>query len=389
MARIELSGIRKEWGGVVAVEDVDLVIEDGEFVAVLGPSGCGKSTTLFMLAGIYAPSAGTMRFDGARVNEVESRDRNVGIVFQSYALYPHMSVRENIAFPLRFKKVPEAEARRRVEAIAGLVQVRDLLDRRPGEMSGGQQQRVALARALVKEPQLLLLDEPLSNLDATLRLTMRTEIKRLQRQLGVTTILVTHDQVEATTMADRIVCMSKGRIEQVAAPTDLYARPASLFVAGFVGAPPINVLAGQVEGGEVVVNGLRLRLELAGEGGGAARGAAEVVPGEAAPQEVAPGEVAPGEVVPGEVVLGIRPEHVRFDAHGLAGRIDQVEPMGRETLYLVETAMGGVRVLEGGAGVRFAVGDEVHVGFRPEDSLLFDQESGALIPGARAAPPPG
>ena len=375
MARIELSGIRKEWGGVVAVEGMDLVIEDGEFVAVLGPSGCGKSTTLFMLAGIYAPSAGTMRFDGARVNEVESRDRNVGIVFQSYALYPHMSVRENIAFPLRFKKVPDAEARRRVEAIAGLVQVRDLLDRRPGEMSGGQQQRVALARALVKEPQLLLLDEPLSNLDATLRLTMRTEIKRLQRQLGVTTILVTHDQVEATTMADRIVCMSKGRIEQVAAPTDLYARPASLFVAGFVGAPPINVLAGRVEGGEVVVNGLRLRLERAGEGGGAAGGAA-------------PQEVAPREAVPREVVLGVRPEHVRFDAHGLAGRIDQVEPMGRETLYLVETAMGGVRVLEGGAGVRFAVGDEVRIGFRPEDSLLFDQESGSLIPGARAAPPP-
>ena len=378
MARIELSGIRKEWGGVVAVEDMDLVIEDGEFVAVLGPSGCGKSTTLFMLAGIYAPSAGTMRFDGARVNEVESRDRNVGIVFQSYALYPHMSVRENIAFPLRFKKVPDAEARRRVEAIAGLVQVRDLLDRRPGEMSGGQQQRVALARALVKEPQLLLLDEPLSNLDATLRLTMRTEIKRLQRQLGVTTILVTHDQVEATTMADRIVCMSKGRIEQVAAPTDLYARPASLFVAGFVGAPPINVLAGRVEGGEVVVNGLRLRLGRAGEGGGAAGEAGRAVPGEAAPQEVAPGEV----------VLGIRPEHVRFDARGLAGRIDQVEPMGRETLYLVETAMGGVRVLEGGAGVRFAVGDEVRIGFRPEDSLLFDQESGSLVPGARAAPPP-
>ena len=375
MARIELSGIRKEWGEVVAVEGMDLAIEDGEFVAVLGPSGCGKSTTLFMLAGIYAPSAGTMRFDGARVNEVESRDRNVGIVFQSYALYPHMSVRENIAFPLRFKKVPDAEARRRVEAIAGLVQVGDLLDRRPGEMSGGQQQRVALARALVKEPQLLLLDEPLSNLDATLRLTMRTEIKRLQRRLGVTTILVTHDQVEATTMADRIVCMSKGRIEQAAAPAELYARPASLFVAGFVGAPPINALAGTVEGGEVVVNGLRLRLDRAGEGGGAAGGAG-------------PGESAPWEVVPREVVLGVRPEHVRFEAHGLAGRIDQVEPMGRETLYLVETAMGGVRVLEGGAGVRFAVGDEVRVGFRPEDSLLFDRESEALIPGVRAAPPP-
>ncbi len=357
MARIELAGIRKEWGEVVAVEDMDLVIEDGEFVAVLGPSGCGKSTTLFMLAGIYAPSAGHMRFDGALVNEVESRDRNVGIVFQSYALYPHMNVRQNIAFPLRFKKVSDAQARRRVEAIADLVQVRDLLDRRPAEMSGGQQQRVALARALVKEPQLLLLDEPLSNLDATLRLTMRTEIKRLQRRLGVTTILVTHDQIEATTMADRIVCMSKGRIEQVATPAELYARPASLFVAGFVGAPPINLLPGSVERDEVVVNELRLRRV--------------------------------GEPVAGDVILGVRPEHIRLDGQGLAGRVDQVEPMGRETLYLVETPMGGVRALEGGAGVRFAVGDPVRIGFRPEDSVLFDRESGALVPGARVAPPDG
>ncbi len=360
MARIELAGIRKEWGEVVAVEDMDLVIEDGEFVAVLGPSGCGKSTTLFMLAGIYAPSAGHMRFDGALVNEVESRDRNVGIVFQSYALYPHMNVRQNIAFPLRFKKVSDAQARRRVEAIADLVQVRDLLDRRPAEMSGGQQQRVALARALVKEPQLLLLDEPLSNLDATLRLTMRTEIKRLQRRLGVTTILVTHDQVEATTMADRIVCMSKGRIEQVATPAELYARPASLFVASFVGAPPINLLPGSAAGSpgdHVVVNELRLRRV--------------------------------GEPVTGDVILGVRPEHVRLDGQGLAGRIEEVEPMGREALYLVETPMGGVRALEGGAGVRFAVGDSVRIAFRPEDSLLFDRESGALVPGARVAPPDG
>ena len=357
MARIELAGVRKEWGEVVAVEDMDLVIEDGEFVAVLGPSGCGKSTTLFMLAGIYAPSAGDMRFDGALVNEVESKDRNVGIVFQSYALYPHMSVRENILFPLRFKKVPGAEAKRRVDAIAELVQVHDLLDRRPAEMSGGQQQRVALARALVKEPQLLLLDEPLSNLDATLRLTMRTEIKRLQRRLGVTTILVTHDQVEATTMADRIVCMSKGRIEQVADPVELYARPESLFVAGFVGAPPINLLVGRATGGEVAVNDLRLKLE--------------------------------GGTVSGDVVLGIRPEHVRLADRGLAGRIDQAEPMGRETLYLVDTAMGAIRVLEGGAGVRFGAGDPVRVGFRLEDTLLFDRESETLIPEARVAPPSG
>ena len=224
MARVELDNISKEWGDVVAVKNLNLTIEDGEFAAILGPSGCGKSTTLFMLAGIYEPTGGEIRFDGYVVNEVEARDRNVGIVFQSYALYPHLTVHENIMFPLKFKKVPTQEARRQAKEVAKLVHVEELLERKPSQMSGGQQQRVALARALVKEPQLLLLDEPLSNLDATLRLTMRTEIKRLQQRFGLTTILVTHDQVEATTMADRIICMSEGRIEQVGSPEDLYLR---------------------------------------------------------------------------------------------------------------------------------------------------------------------
>src|SRR5215468_10512401 len=220
MARVEFKHIAKRFGDVEAVRDLNLTIEDGEFVALLGPSGCGKSTSLFMLAGIYLPSGGELLFDGRVVNEVEARDRNVGIVFQSYALYPHMTVRDNILFPLRFKKTPRAEALGRVRAAADLVHVGDLLERRPSELSGGQQQRVALARALVKEPQLLLLDEPLSNLDATLRLTMRTEIKSLQQKLGVTTVLVTHDQIEATTMADGIICLRAGRIEQIGPPDD-------------------------------------------------------------------------------------------------------------------------------------------------------------------------
>ena len=314
MARIEFRNIQKSFGDVLVIPGMDLVIEDGEFVALLGPSGCGKSTSLLMLAGIYLPSGGEMLFDGALVNEVEARDRNVGIVFQSYALYPHMSVLQNIMFPLKFKKVPEADARRRAEEAARLVQVHELLQRRPAELSGGQQQRVALARALVKRPQLLLLDEPLSNLDATLRLTMRAEIKTLQRRLGVTSILVTHDQLEATTMADRIICMSKGEIEQIGTPDDLYLRPQSLFVAGFIGAPPINLLSGEVAGDRLRIDGASLPYE--GDAGG-------------------------------PVVLGLRPEALRFEAGGLRrpdhrGRADGTrDPVpGRERSRHVARARG-------------------------------------------------
>ncbi len=353
MARVELVKLHKAWGDAVAVFDLDLAIEDGEFVAVLGPSGCGKSTILFTLAGIYAPTSGEVRFDGRVVNEVEAKDRNVGIVFQSYALYPHMNVRKNIMFPLKFKGVAEAEAKTRAEKAAGLVHVQELLDRMPAQMSGGQQQRVALARALVKEPQLLLLDEPLSNLDATLRLTMRSEIKGLQRQLGVTSILVTHDQLEATTMADRIICMSKGRIEQVGSPDDLYLRPASLFVAGFIGAPPINLLPGAAEGGHLAINGASLPCE---------------------------GEVS------GDVMLGLRPEALRFEAGGLEAQITDIEPMGRETLYLVDSDLGVLRVLEPGSTVRHGLGDGVSVAFDGDDSLIFDQASERLIPDGRAHP---
>jgi inositol-phosphate transport system ATP-binding protein len=337
MAVIELNGVTKRWGDIVAVEPTDLRIEDGEFVAILGPSGCGKSTTLFMLAGIYAPSDGDIRFDGAVVNEIEARDRNVGIVFQSYALYPNMTARANILFPLRFKRLRPEEAARRAEAMAALVQVSELLDRRPSEMSGGQQQRVALARALVKEPQLLLLDEPLSNLDASLRLTMRGEIRRLQRSLGVTTILVTHDQIEATTMADRIICMSKGRIEQIGTADTLYHRPDSTFVAGFIGSPPINLIPGEAANG-----GIRI-----GE---------VIVPFDRAS--------------PGKVTLGVRPEAVRLGEAGHAARIEDLEPHGRETIYHLDTPFGPLRALEAGAVARFRVGDQVSIAV--DRVLVFD-----------------
>ncbi len=348
MARIEITNVSKSWGDVVAVDDISLTIEDGEFVAVLGPSGCGKTTTLLMLAGIYAPTGGDFKFDGQLVNEVEAKDRNVGIVFQSYALYPHKTVRDNIAFPLKFKKVSAAEMRRRVEAAAKMVHVGELLDRRPAQLSGGQHQRVALARALVKEPQLLLLDEPLSNLDASLRLTMRSEIKRLQRTLALTTILVTHDQVEAMTMADRIICMNEGTIQQMGTPEDLYQRPASLFVAAFIGAPPINLFEGSAGDGRFVVKEVTFGLE-----------------GQAS----------------GVVTLGIRPEHFRFAETGLAGRIDQIEPMGREILYVIDTPLGAVRLLDAATTARYTIGAEVGIVFEAKNSLLFDTGTGAALGG--------
>ena len=346
MARVEFRNICKSFGDVEVIDGMNLDINDGEFVALLGPSGCGKSTSLFMLAGIYLPTDGDILFDGFRVNEVEARNRNVGIVFQSYALYPHLSVRDNIRFPLRFKDLPKEQADRRIQEASDLVQISDLLDRRPSQLSGGQQQRVALARALVKDPALLLLDEPLSNLDATLRLSMRTEIKILQERLGVTTVLVTHDQIEATTMADRIICMRDGRIEQIGRADDLYHRPESLFVASFIGSPPINLLEGEVEDGKL---GL-------GEG-----------------------LLTVGGVAPGAVTVGLRPEHLVFSETGLPGRITQIEPMGREILYVVDASIGTIRLLESGSSPRHGIGDQVSVEFSDENALVFDQASGTRI----------
>lgn len=351
MSRVELQNLSKAWDTAVAVDGVDLTIENGEFVAILGPSGCGKSTLLFMLAGVYTPTGGDILFDGARVNEVEARARNIGIVFQSYALYPHMSALKNIMFPLRFKKTADAEAQAR-EA-AELVQIETLLDRRPSELSGGQQQRVALARALVKRPNLLLLDEPLSNLDATLRMTMRAEIRRITREIGVTTVLVTHDQIEATTMADKVVCMRAGRIEQVGAPSDLYARPSNRFVAGFIGSPPINLLEVAVQGGAIDLAGLRLETD------------------------------APD----GPAVLGVRPEHLRAAETGLAAQVTGVEGLGREVMTALETGFGPVRMLEPGAAPRWRAEETLHLSFDPGDAMLFDAEGRNLHATLRPAAP--
>ncbi|WP_425961574.1 ABC transporter ATP-binding protein [Rhizobium nepotum] len=353
MARITLNNVSKSWGETRVLQPMTLSIEDGEFVAVLGPSGCGKSTTLFLLAGLYAPTGGEIAFDGHNVNRIDARDRNVGIVFQSYALYPNLTVRQNIAFPLRFKNVQREDAARRVEEAASLVQISALLDRRPSQLSGGQQQRVALARALVKEPNILLLDEPLSNLDATLRITMRAELKSLQKRLKITTLIVTHDQIEAITMADRIICMNNGAIAQIGTPDDLYRRPDNLFVAGFIGTPPMNLLKGWTQGGQMQIGDVLLDLNTRCDG---------------------------------EVTFGLRPEDIALITSSearLAGQVTTVEPMGREVFYTIDTPAGMIHALEYGETIRHSPGDHVGISCKSALTLVFDA-TGNRIAGLHA-----
>ncbi|HEY1278722.1 MAG TPA: sn-glycerol-3-phosphate ABC transporter ATP-binding protein UgpC [Acidimicrobiales bacterium] len=249
MAKIELDHVTKQFlDGTEAVHDTTFEIDDGEFFILVGPSGCGKSTLLNMIVGLEDVSGGEVKVDGKRVNDVDPKDRNMAMVFQSYAIYPHMTVRENIAFPLKLAKVPKEEIAKRVDEAAATLELTELLDRKPAQLSGGQRQRVAMGRAIVREPNAFLMDEPLSNLDAKLRVQMRTEIAQLQDRLGITTIYVTHDQTEAMTLGDRIAVLRKGVVQQVGSPRDLYTEPANVFVAGFIGSPAMNLLPATVEG---------------------------------------------------------------------------------------------------------------------------------------------
>jgi multiple sugar transport system ATP-binding protein len=249
MARVELKDLSKSWGNAVGVKQMSLDIADGEFLVLLGPSGCGKTTTMRMVAGLEDPSTGEVWIGDRCVNGLEPKDRDVAMVFQSYGLYPNMTVEENISFPLRIRGMPGAQIKPAVLKAAAQVELTDYLDRRPKELSGGQRQRVALARAIVRQPKVFLMDEPLSNLDAKLRVTMRSHIKHLHHTLGVTTIYVTHDQIEAMTLADRVVVMSRAEIQQIGTPEVIYNQPANLFVAGFIGSPSMNLIAGALRGG--------------------------------------------------------------------------------------------------------------------------------------------
>lgn len=352
---VTLDNLTKKFGPVVGVDTLSLDIHEGEFVAFLGPSGCGKTTTLLMVAGIYKPTSGTIRFGERVVNNMPPKDRNIGMVFQSYALYPHMTVFENISYPLKLKRLSKSEQQTRVQRVADTMGIGHLLDRRPGQLSGGQQQRVALGRALVKEPDLLLFDEPLSNLDARLRLTMRGEIKQLQRGLGITAIYVTHDQIEALTMADRIAVISHGKLQAFDTPEDLYDRPKTLFIAEFVGNPPMNLLKGELSdsGGQLSVQAGSVSFSV-----GAARAAKLNGNGRAR-----------------KVVAGIRPEDIHVDESGeIEGEVQVVEPLGREDM--LDVVCGDQRLLVlTTPEQRVLAGDKVRLRINHDEMQFFDPDT--------------
>lgn len=354
MAAVQLIGIFKRFGDVEVVHGIDLEISDGEFVVLVGPSGCGKTTVMRMVAGLEDISGGELLIAGKHANRLPPQQRNIAMVFQSYALYPHLSVYENIAFGPRIRKEPESEFRTRIQAVAKTLNLTPYLDRLPRALSGGQRQRVAMGRAVVREPELFLFDEPLSNLDAKLRVQMRTEIKALHQRLRNTIIYVTHDQIEAMTLADRIVVMNAGRIEQVGRPLELYDRPANLFVAGFIGSPAMNFLEGTVaEEGK--------GLALATDGGSRF--------------PLPAGCAEPGR----RISLGIRPEHVELVQDGpIVMHVDVVEPTGAETHLYSKFDETPFCVAEK-QRLDIHPGQQVHLAF-PENRIhLFDARSGERL----------
>jgi multiple sugar transport system ATP-binding protein len=331
MAGVSFNGTSKHFDDVVALDRLDLEVADGEFLVLVGPSGCGKSTALRIIAGLEEATEGTLHIGGVDVTDVEPQHRDLAMVFQSYALYPHKTVRQNIEFPLKSRKVPPTERRSEAESAAALLGLGELMERRPGQLSGGQRQRVALARALVRRPEVFLMDEPLSNLDAKTRVQTRAELSELHASLGATFIYVTHDQVEAMTMGTRIAVLDQGRLQQVGTPDDVYDRPANLFVAGFIGSPPMNIVEAEVRR---VDDGVHLSI---GTG-------AFVLPDElgrvvAAMTVPVTGEDASGQEVPLErVAIGIRPEHLRIGDGPINAVVRTVESLGHERHIVCELA---------------------------------------------------
>ena len=344
---LEIAGINKRFGNgdksVEVLRRVDIHVAPGEFLILVGPSGCGKSTLLNIIAGLDDPTEGEVRIGGKNVVGMPPRDRDIAMVFQSYALYPTMSVADNIGFALEMRKMPKAERQKRIDEVAAMLQISHLLDRRPSQLSGGQRQRVAMGRALARQPQLFLFDEPLSNLDAKLRVEMRAEIKRLHQASGITSVYVTHDQVEAMTLGSRIAVMKGGVVQQLGTPDDIYNRPANTYVATFIGSPTMNLLRGAATGGQFGIQGAALSL--------------------AAPASA------------NEVLLGVRPEHlVMQDSAPWRGKVSVVEPTGPDTYVVVDTAAGSV-TLRTDAQTRVQPGDAVGLAVEPANAHWFDASS--------------
>jgi len=348
MSEVKIEKLCKSYGPVEVLKDIDLTVEDGSFVVLVGPSGCGKSTLLRSIAGLEPVNSGNMTIGGREVNDLPPAQREIAMVFQSYALYPHMDVYNNMAFGLKFAKTPKAEIDARVNDAARILQLEPLLKRRPRELSGGQRQRVAIGRAIVRKPQVFLFDEPLSNLDAALRINTRVEIAKLHKMLKATIVYVTHDQVEAMTLADKIVVMNKGRVEQAGKPLDLYYKPSNMFVAGFIGSPAMNFLPVVVKKGGVLAlsDGQELKVKL--------------------PSACKPGDTA---------TLGCRPEHMTIGRTGmlkLNGTIDLIERLGESGFAHVRLPAGQLLVIEVRGDPGFGSGDAVNISLDAKHLHLFD-----------------
>jgi multiple sugar transport system ATP-binding protein len=357
MAGVEYDEVWKQFSGqaegAAAVRGLSLDIADGELLVLLGPSGCGKTTALRMLAGLEDPDRGDIRIGGKSVVDLEPKDRDVALVFQSYALYPHLSARDNIRYPLKVRRISRQEQDKRIDRVADMLGIKHLLPRRPAQLSGGEQQRVALARAIVREPQVFLMDEPLSNLDAKLRVHTRTELKTLQRELGTTMIFVTHDQAEAMSLAHRIAVLSLGELQQIGTPDEVYDRPANLFVAEFIGSPPMNLLeARRDDGALVVADGWRL------------------------PLPAANGSEAFGDGR--DLTVGLRPEGIEIGSEGQPAQVTAVEPFGSEVI--VNVAVDGHELkVRAAPDVRPDAGSTVHLRADPAAVRVFDRATGAAV----------
>jgi multiple sugar transport system ATP-binding protein len=355
---VSFENVTKSFGSSVVVDNLTLATEDGEFVVLLGPSGCGKTTTLRMLAGLEDVTAGDILIGEERINDIPTQQRDIAMVFQSYALYPHMTIAENIAYPLRVRKMARDEITRRVERVATMLEIKGLLARRPRDLSGGERQRVALARAIVREPRVYLMDEPLSNLDAKLRVQMRGELKRLQHELGTTTVYVTHDQSEAMTLAHRVAVMRLGRLQQFDTPMNIYNSPANRFVAEFVGSPGMNFIEGQVDMSARAFTSAELAVPLPDFQLAALNGMERVT-------------------------LGIRPEHVHVSTHAREGwtpaNVYVTELMGNETFVFLRLSGGEKIIARAAADFRADLETPVWLQFEMDRANFFDPESGSLI----------